>query len=382
MEKSIAEVQQRALQKQPGGISSRTEIEMPIKLFIMKIKKNIKHLFVTAMAAFVFPNVLTGEEHHKLELPEALAKLTDEALEIKKIAMEYPGMHHNELIIGEGLRVGISGKRFQEIIERISNFPMPDDLIKSAEDFQYKNISAKIVIWALDKKNRKDEYERFAKYYVNKPNDNEIIEYFSRPLLKQRADPFAEPREPASYIPRPGTWTPNPVDEEDQKEEFRLILEYYYFAPPIREAFSNDLVRSHLSQALLNLGDVHKSLVVWQSDLSISLQVPIEKLEKNRGAAWNVYISVWPLVNMETKEAFKVLAEHWGNKRARKSIEWQLLRSWWPMNPQPLDESRYEEAKQHYDAWMSLARETWETPNEKSFAAWLLEQPAPQISPI
>lgn len=159
----------------------------------------------------------------------------------------------------------------------------------------------------------------------------------------------------------------------------RQCLEYYYFAPRIREAFDNDLVRSQLSQALINLGNVDRSLLLWKSDLSIALQVPTHRLQANRGAEWNIYVSVWPLVRMETREAFAVLAEYWANPQARKAIEWQLHQSWWPLKPQPLDQSRYEEAKKRYDVWSALAREVWTTPNEKSLAAWLLDQPAPSF---
>lgn len=334
------------------------------------MSKKITKATLWIMKCFLASSILAAEEPLDLSGPVE-AKIT-EILKVKEEAMQFSSMRSKD---------GVLGKRTESLMNELGEMIIDPELIRKLQMREGEDMSAKIALWSVDRKNRPDEYNRFSKYYVNKPMDDELIEYFSRPLLKQDPDPFAEPRESSSYIPRPGTWYPNPVDEEDQVEKNRLIMEYCYFMPPTGEAFDHDIWRGQLSKALCGMAGFEKTFIVWKVDLKMTLDAPPTDAERTRGAVGNVYGSIQPFVDIASRDSLKVLAGHWDDTRARKAMEWQLLQSWWPLKPQPLDESRYEEAKKRYDAWQALAREKWETPHEKSFAEWLLAQPAPPIPP-
>ena len=146
----------------------------------MKIK-------ILILGSILMPSILAAEEPLDLSRP-AKAKIT-EILKVKEEAMHFSAMRSED---------GLLGKRAESLMNELGAMIVDPELIRKLQMSEGEDMNAKIGLWSVDRKNRPDEYVRFSKYYVNKPVDDELIEYFSRPLLKQDPDPFAEPREPSS----------------------------------------------------------------------------------------------------------------------------------------------------------------------------------------
>jgi hypothetical protein len=321
--------------------SMRTKIQMRLLLF----------------GAILFPSILTAEEPLKFQEPVA-AKIT-EILEIKREAMKFPSMRSEH---------GVLGKRSETLMAEIGEMITELEWIQKLKAREGNDIRAKIALWAVDRKNRPDEYKRFAKYYVNKPEGNEVIEYFRRNPqgFVPDPDPFTGPDIPENSIPRPGTWRPTPVDDEDQKEEFRLVLEYHYFIPPTGERFDRESYRAHLAKAIRFLDNSSRSLIVFIEDGKIA----IKSISGNSAPSFpqgcdHSFVS---LSLIASPESFSAISDFWNFEPSKKVIinfltlylneEWEWYGS-------------YPGTKKIYDDWIDLAKKSSEKSNDQGFGKWL-----------
>jgi hypothetical protein len=78
----------------------------------------------------------------------------------------------------------------------------------------------------LDRRNRQEDYTRFAKYYVNKPSEDKAAEYFYRPFMKYPPDPFPDPKEAKDFIPRPGAWSVEPESSGRRGSKGGIPIDY------------------------------------------------------------------------------------------------------------------------------------------------------------
>lgn len=334
---------------------------------MVNIMKNQIVRSLIAMAAIFWVSHTSSEAKDTLVLPDDLNQMISDAMKIKRDAMEFPAMRSQE---------GILGDKFSKIIDAIGSYPMDAEFVGNSEKLKDSDISAKIIFWALDRKKRRNEYDRFEKFYVNQPTTNEDkIDHFLRSYPEiEKTDEAMRNALLIRFIDA------NPVTASDAVEVNRSILEYFYFSPPTGKAFHNDIWRGNLNQALYKLGDFDKSFIVWEVDLQTTLNAPPTHAERTRGATGNVYGAIQPFVDITSQNSLKVLASHWDGERAQKATKW-LFQNCWEERQSRFDEVTYIEAKKHYDAWMTLAREDWKTPGEKAFAEWLKQQAPPKAPP-
>jgi hypothetical protein len=252
-------------------------------------------------------------------------------LEIKRAAMRLPGMR------SENGKLGLDVERaLHELSRRLSAEEREAAKIHADSDLR-----AKIAVWAIDREERKEEYDRFAKYYVNRPALEEAMDYFWRQEKKRMVAAGIDPDNPPPHIdiimPRPGTWEPNPVDEEDRKEEFRLVLEYCFYMPPAGRRFDRDDYRPILSDALLSLPSPMRSLPVFASDAQMALStdsvappagpaIPQDQSRRLyfRNRPGNETAPLYFLCALSNHETYMVVADLWKIEGAAERIQYEF----------------------------------------------------------
>ena len=223
-----------------------------------QIMKTDMNYHLTVSISIFLVALCQAAEPEPLRLSEPLSGLVSKVIEIKTEAMKLPGMRSED---------GKLGKQVEAVMDQIAELAS-EEIAKQAQLTQDDDIQAKIILWAQDRKKRPAVYERFAKLYLNRPvNQKDAIEYFYRPW-KNVGHPFSTtPPTPESFVPRPGTWTPHPIDKEDVIEVNRYVMEYCYFMPPTGRAFDFDSSRSYVSEAILSLMDHDKSYIIFENKL-------------------------------------------------------------------------------------------------------------------
>lgn len=325
----------------------------------MKTRFEIRILI---LASILLPAILSAEE--TLEWPEGVEAKITEILKIKEDAVKLPNMRSEN---------GVLGKRSEILIDEIGKMITDPKLIQKAKNREKYDIKSKIVIWALDRKNRQQEYTRFAKYYVNKPSEDEAAEYFFRPFMKYPPDPFADPKEAKDFIPRPGAWIPNSVDKEDQKENYRPILEYNFYVPPTGSKFDEDLYRAHLINALFELRHYERSMIVMASDAEMALSSGIQHEAHGREVC-NGYDPLHFMTRVSTTQSFSMISKMWKNEPIQVKIQTVFNEAW----KDSFLENKYQAAKQSFDAWQELAGENWVAPEELELSKWILSRDPPR----
>lgn len=269
--------------------------------------------------------------------------------------------------------IGRLGKQSENIVIKIGEKTSIFDR-RQIDTLALRYFDFKVIQWAMDFKDRREEYERFANYYVDKPSFEEAPGYFFRPYKNEkRANPHVVLKEPRNYVPRIGTWTPNAVDLQDRTEANRLILEYHFFIPPSGRAFENDFYRSNLTDALLSLEDIQNSIIVFEKDLEI-----IVNLQENEGmgeifAKWKPAGSaVNFLFRTPSLPSYRVLAKYFNNSVVQDHFD--HLASFWSDNPKAKDD----QVHRIFREWQLLTEHKWDTPEEIALAKWLKSIPAPR----
>lgn len=326
------------------------------------MKTNIqKKVLIPGVFIILISSIFAAEK--PLDWPEAVEIKIEEILKIKKEAMKVPSMRSEN---------GVHGKRSETLIAEIGEMITEPEWIQKLKAREGNDIRAKIALWAIDRKNRPDEYNRFAKYYVNEPEGNEVIAYFRRNPqgFVSDPDPFAGPERPENSIPRPGTWSPNPVDDEDQKEEFRLILEYHYFIPPTGKQFDRDYYRGQISTALKNIGNYSKSLITWITDAKLAAKAADDSqlTEFPRGNSTAFVI----LTSIDSPESFSALALFWKNGLSKGIITKYFERKFGAVNTPDSNPDL-----KGYNSWIGLAKRASLSVDEREFAKWLLSLDPP-----
>jgi hypothetical protein len=326
------------------------------------MKTNIqKKLLIPCVFIILISSIFAAEK--PLAWPETIDKKIEEILRIKKEAMHFPSMRSEN---------GVLGRRSQALMDELGAMITDPELISKLQANEGRDIKAKIALWASDRKERPDEYARFAKYYVNEPEGDEVIAYFWRKPqgFVTDPDPFAGPERPENSVPRPGTWSPNPVDDEDQKEEFRLILEYHYFVPPTGKQFDRDYYLGQISTALQNIGNYSKSLIVWITDARLAIKAAgdsqLTEFPKGNSTAFVI------LTSIDSPESFSALALFWKNGLSKGIITKCFERKFGVVNTADSNPDLKE-----YNSWIGLAKLASLSVDEREFAKWLLSLDPP-----
>jgi hypothetical protein len=309
-------------------------------------------------------------------IPTAMSQMIQQALQVRKDALKYEEMRHDEKDNHGAYIFGYAGKKFRAIMDRIAESPMDETLIAKVKDLQDSDIRYKIIVWALDRKQRLGEYERFSKWYLNLPiGFDDCKAHFIRGNPDYKGErPIEEIAGDIRMIDA------NPVATQDAIEENRPILEFLSYAPPDGLKFKSIPSRHYIQHALMSLGRHEKSIVVWKSALDMAFDTPLGEGDAAKFVIDNTKDAVSPFMKIANKEAFSVLGAKWQQDRARDTID-LLFRDWLTGPDIEFNEAAYAGRKKHYDTWMELAKAEWETPGEKAFSEWLKQQAPPKPPP-
>ncbi len=321
----------------------------------MIIKSQIGKLVLGAM---LIPSILTAEE--PLDWPEAVDSKFEEILNTKKAAMNFPSMRSEN---------GVLGKRIETLMGELGRMIADSALIRRIEAREGQDIKAKIALWAVDLRNRPEDYKRFAKYYVNRPiGKANVIEYFNRNPqgVPSEPDPFAGPDMPENSVPRPGTWSPNPIDKADQCDKFRLILEYHFFMPPTGQSFDQDYYRGSISRSLKDINNIEKSLIIWITDAQLAVEAI--KLSQLESFPIGNATSIVSLSDIPSAASYSTLAGLWQFQISKDVISKYFEKKFGGMMTP--DSNQPDLVK--YNRWKELAQRPTEIPSEQRFSSWIL----------
>lgn len=327
----------------------------------MKISNNFN--LATSISIFLV-SLCHARDPEPLRLPEPLSGVVSKAIEIKTEAMKLPAMRSEE---------GKLGKKVENLMDQIANLA-DEEITKQAQQTQDHDIQAKIILWAKDREKRPAEYERFAKLYLNRPANEDAVVYFYRPWQNVGHPLSDTPPTPESFVPRPGTWTPHPIDEDDVIEANRYVMEYCFFMPPTGDSFNNEHSRYHLMNSLLSLKMVSKSYEVFKVDSDIcfevtkDIEIPTSPTcsESSNRDGWFAMILNPSRLSYErlSKYCTRPYGKHW--------IEKSFTYFW---GTPKYDNGR---AFNNHQEWIKLAKQEWTEIHQQNFAKFLLSRPTPE----
>ncbi len=314
-------------------------------------------------------------------ITDEIRKNIIELMKIKEESMRYPdmrkekgewGMPKNEQAI---LEIGTFGKQsekiIQEIGEQLKNFDRNEIDQLAVEDFDFK-----IIQWAMDYRDRKEEYERFARYYVNTPGGegvDDLVEYYLIPLMGKVDQEFIDERRANRATPQ-ATY-PHPVMEEDSVEKNRIIMEYHFFMPPTGFGFTRDEYRPNLTMALHSLGDWEKSFLVMKKDLDAAIlnepkQHENNRKDKNQGNYHSLIFFLRSPSLISFRKLSSPMLQPKVSERMKKYVE---IHFGWLLSE--------EEGLKLYGEWQNHANRTWDLPEERALAEWIKQMPTPKVMP-
>lgn len=334
--------------------------------------KILMNSYLAASLSFLLTAMCHAGEPESLRLPEPLSGLVSKVIEIKTEAMKLPGMRSED---------GKLGRQVEGIMDQIAELAS-EEIAKQAQLTQDHDIRAKIILWAQDRKKRPAEYERFAKFYMNRPaSRKDAIEYFYRPW-KNAGHPFSDtPPTPESFVPRPGTWTPHPIDKEDVIEANRHVMEYCFFMPPTGRAFNFDSSRSNISEAILSLMNHDKYHLIFEKDLEIWFENWKSNPSLNNDSddrdshGFTNQEALRAIRSLPNHSSFKQLSNYASVAPIKELIRTDFQRYW---ELAAISSDRAEQIASNYQTWIGLAKQNWPKPEEREFALLLLSIPLPQ----
>lgn len=301
------------------------------------------------------------------------SKVGDKIQEILRLKMESMTWQYTRSPDGR------LGKKSSAALEELADLLAAEKLGMAEIPKEGTSIEAKIAMWALDRKNRKQAYEDIAFYYCNRPE----VEKWGLYYAKFRSDPAEKKLALEGKFERfTGRYGPEPelILPEDLREETRLPLEACYFLPPSGDRFPGDLEpqwRNCLLRGLLALGS-ENSIVVFTSDLQSCIKAlkegNFENTEENAGLLGpypsfvisNSTYSAIGIAKNPSLIAFSFLAELYQIPDFLKSIDQGFIGALSVEVPE-----KQEKQRAVYDAWQKLAAIPHDSEAGKKFADYI-----------
>lgn len=317
------------------------------------------HRLLHALPFILTCLIASAQETHPVAWPPGVEAKIDEAVFLQKETMKKKS---NLRLPDDSAKEG-----FGRCMDAIAIAVAGKGLEFSLQKAEGTDLKAKIALWALDRKQRPEVYQRILETYTgHNPSGAGRVPNSSGLPLPSASQPL-----------RPRITSPPSVKPEDRTADMRLVLEYSYFAPPAPIGFGNDYWRSNLADALRRIGD-DKSLGLLVADLRT--QVELRPDEPGTRANIGVGEGLEAVCSYRNEQAFRGLAELWSSPAMRGLIQKRMLWIRHPSSPGTFYGDA-QEPKKDADAWEALAQKEWQTDNEKALAAFLKTLPPVSAQP-
>lgn len=320
--------------------------------------------------AFVAPSFAAEVPPSKVDWPLGAEAVIDRAISIKVEAQK-----KSMLMLERGWTPGHSfAKAMDELVVVLDTTPEIGAILEKEEG---NDLKAKIALWALDRRARSEEYARIEHIHItNNPvgeaAEKRRIEALPRPKAPLFNVPFADaPKTPPRFTPPPE------VAEDDAVERNRLMMEYFYFAPPRGPGRWNcGFSRDRFGEALGKIRN-EKSLVMLKFDLETQTRAFPDIKPRDPGAGY-IGGEVREVLGFGTVKAFRIAASLANHPviRAHLDLHMQAYQGW-------IYEADHARKKEELDSMKGLAELEWQTDEEKELAGWIKAiPPIPDRPPI
>lgn len=315
--------------------------------------KNILTNIVVGISLLAAP-VVADVPPSKLTWPTGAEAIIDQAIAIKVEAQKT-----SLLMETEGWAAGHSfAKCMDDLALALVKSP---EIRTTLEKEEGNDLKAKIALWALDRQARAEEYARIEHVHIT---DNPLGEAAE----KRRVEALrpVPPLPGVTIVKTPSRFKPPPpVADEDAVEQNRLLLEYFYFAPPRGPGRWNaGFSRDRFGGALQKIRD-EKSLVMLEFDLQAQIKAfpDIKPSDPDAGCIGG---EIWRVLNFRTVRAFRIAASMIQHPllRAHLELHFQSYQGW-------IYDAERMRLKSELEAMRRLAEMEWETDAEKELAGWI-----------
>jgi hypothetical protein len=186
--------------------------------------------------------------------PPEVERIADELYKNKVAAMASYNMRLLEYDPTTDRDGFFRGKAFVNGIQALAD-AVDDRLIAKAKDLEGTDFVAKLIVLADDRKARPECYETIRTTYVD----------FIRPTYSGKIEQTPDGSGASVSLPPAIHVTPK-VRPQHLNEEWRLPLEYAFFAPPTAFGFPTDMSRFYLSEAISIINTASKSNILMLAD--------------------------------------------------------------------------------------------------------------------
>jgi hypothetical protein len=324
--------------------------------------KNMKKILTMVYAMLLCP---FSPVNGNIKIPEELDQLISQAIAIKMESMKHPTPRKDNTF----------SNSFANIMNKIGETEIENFIFEEIIKHQKNDVRLKIIVWAKDRNNRKEEYNRFAKSYVNEPLTQDDLVLIWQ--AKYPGDKITEEHRKDLLTVR--YTDPCRVPKEELVEKNRAMIEYHFYAPFTRSGNVSDFrvqyVKPSLLEALLKLGDREKSHIMLMHCVNTAIEAESVIGENFNKKEISDALSVFTSYPDQT--SFQFISQHWQNDFFRECVTDKFSQ---------FSEERYSTTMQGkkvyiYDEWQVLAAKEWDHANEKAFAEWLKKLAAPPEPP-
>jgi hypothetical protein len=282
-----------------------------------------------------------------------------EAIIDKAIAIKVEAQKKSMLMETEGWSAGHSfAKAMDELAAALGKTP---EMRATLEKEEGNDLRAKIALWALDRQARAEEYARIEHVHIT---DNSL----GAAAEKRRVDALRPPTSlpGVTIVKTPSRFKPPPpVADEDAVEQNRLMIEYFYFAPPRGPGRWNiGSFRFRFGEALGKIRN-QNSLVMLKFDLENQAQAFPDIKPKDPGAGY-IGAEIREVLNFGSISAFRIVASLANHPvmRAHLDLHMQAYQGW-------IYDAEHARLKAELEAMKRLAEMEWQTDAEKELAGWI-----------
>ena len=175
--------------------------------------------------------------------PPEIKQIAEEIYKNKVATMSVYNMRLREFDETAGRNGYVRGNAFVQGMEALAK-ATDEKLLENAKVLEGADLIAKLIVLASDRKGRPEKYETIRTRYLD----------------------FTPPPPPPGGRLESMTYFSPEVQPEHLNEDWRLPIEYAFFAPPTAPGFKTDVARLNLSYAIWRINNQHKSNLLMLAD--------------------------------------------------------------------------------------------------------------------